>query len=65
MPRSFLVKSKKAHTYHQPRAQDDDLVWPPAVIPGESELRLGPTHAHLALCPDDAVASLLQLEGEA
>ncbi|XP_059114991.1 zinc finger protein Gfi-1b isoform X3 [Peromyscus eremicus] len=33
MPRSFLVKSKKAHTYHQPRAQDDDLVWPPAVIP--------------------------------
>ncbi|XP_005346245.1 zinc finger protein Gfi-1b isoform X3 [Microtus ochrogaster] len=33
MPRSFLVKSKKAHTYHQPRAQDDDLVWPPVVIP--------------------------------
>ncbi|KAM4721612.1 zinc finger protein Gfi-1 [Rhinophrynus dorsalis] len=24
MPRSFLVKSKKAHSYHQPRASDDD-----------------------------------------
>lgn len=37
MPRSFLVKSKKAHTYHQPRAQGDDLVWPPAVIPVAKE----------------------------
>uniref|UniRef100_A0A8C5IF38 Growth factor independent 1B transcriptional repressor n=1 Tax=Junco hyemalis TaxID=40217 RepID=A0A8C5IF38_JUNHY len=25
MPRSFLVKSKKAHTYHQPRCVEDDL----------------------------------------
>ncbi|XP_073074182.1 zinc finger protein Gfi-1b isoform X2 [Manis javanica] len=33
MPRSFLVKSKKAHTYHQPRAQEDEPVWPPAVSP--------------------------------
>ncbi|KAM8930036.1 zinc finger protein Gfi-1 [Pelodytes ibericus] len=24
MPRSFLVKSKKAHSYHQPRSTDDD-----------------------------------------
>ncbi|XP_075792652.1 zinc finger protein Gfi-1 isoform X2 [Pelodiscus sinensis] len=24
MPRSFLVKSKKAHSYHQPRAPDED-----------------------------------------
>lgn len=24
MPRSFLVKSKKAHSYHQPRAPDGD-----------------------------------------
>uniref|UniRef100_A0A7N4PAV9 Growth factor independent 1 transcriptional repressor n=1 Tax=Sarcophilus harrisii TaxID=9305 RepID=A0A7N4PAV9_SARHA len=24
MPRSFLVKSKKAHSYHQPRSQDQD-----------------------------------------
>ncbi|XP_053326228.1 zinc finger protein Gfi-1 [Spea bombifrons] len=24
MPRSFLVKSKKAHSYHQPRTTDDD-----------------------------------------
>ncbi|XP_072499656.1 zinc finger protein Gfi-1b [Notamacropus eugenii] len=35
MPRSFLVKSKKAHTYHKPRTHfDDDLLWahiPPSV----------------------------------
>lgn len=24
MPRSFLVKSKRAHSYHQPRSLDDD-----------------------------------------
>ncbi|XP_011368314.1 zinc finger protein Gfi-1b isoform X2 [Pteropus vampyrus] len=30
MPRSFLVKSKKAHTY-QPRIREDELVWPPAL----------------------------------
>lgn len=35
MPRSFLVKSKKAHTYHEPRDQDDDPVWPPVLSPGE------------------------------
>uniref|UniRef100_A0A5F5Q0P1 Growth factor independent 1B transcriptional repressor n=1 Tax=Equus caballus TaxID=9796 RepID=A0A5F5Q0P1_HORSE len=33
MPRSFLVKSKKAHTYHQPRVQEDEPVWPPALSP--------------------------------
>uniref|UniRef100_A0A8C2P7C0 C2H2-type domain-containing protein n=1 Tax=Capra hircus TaxID=9925 RepID=A0A8C2P7C0_CAPHI len=33
MPRSFLVKSKKAHTYHQPRAREDELLWPPALGP--------------------------------
>uniref|UniRef100_A0A8C5KTA6 Growth factor independent 1B n=2 Tax=Jaculus jaculus TaxID=51337 RepID=A0A8C5KTA6_JACJA len=32
-PRSFLVKSKKAHTYHQPRAQEDDPIWPPVIAP--------------------------------
>ncbi|XP_052037938.1 zinc finger protein Gfi-1b isoform X2 [Apodemus sylvaticus] len=37
MPRSFLVKSKKAHTYHQPRAQGDDLVWSPVIIPVAKE----------------------------
>lgn len=42
MPRSFLVKSKKAHTYHQPRVQEDEPVWPPAISPGESAPRLGP-----------------------
>ncbi|XP_004640486.1 zinc finger protein Gfi-1b isoform X3 [Octodon degus] len=36
MPRSFLVKSKKAHTYHQPRAKEEDLVWSPAPSPGAS-----------------------------
>lgn len=39
MPRSFLVKSKKAHTYHQPRDQEDEPLWPPALGPGESEPR--------------------------
>ncbi|KAL2782188.1 zinc finger protein Gfi-1b isoform 2 [Daubentonia madagascariensis] len=33
MPRSFLVKSKKAHTYHQPRVQEDGPLWPPALTP--------------------------------
>ncbi|XP_003407513.1 zinc finger protein Gfi-1b [Loxodonta africana] len=33
MPRSFLVKSKKAHTYHQPRVQEDELAWPPVLTP--------------------------------
>ncbi|XP_008561959.1 PREDICTED: zinc finger protein Gfi-1b isoform X1 [Galeopterus variegatus] len=33
MPRSFLVKSKKAHTYHQPCVQEHDVVWPPAFAP--------------------------------
>ncbi|KAM5298548.1 zinc finger protein Gfi-1b [Ctenodactylus gundi] len=37
MPRSFLVKSKKAHTYHQPRTQDDDPVWPLALSPGATD----------------------------
>ncbi|XP_036117005.1 zinc finger protein Gfi-1b [Molossus molossus] len=36
MPRSFLVKSKKAHTYHQPRDQDEP-VWPPVLSPVASE----------------------------
>ncbi|XP_033050998.1 zinc finger protein Gfi-1b isoform X1 [Trachypithecus francoisi] len=33
MPRSFLVKSKKAHTYHQPRVQEDEPLWSPALTP--------------------------------
>uniref|UniRef100_A0A2I3GWL9 Growth factor independent 1B transcriptional repressor n=1 Tax=Nomascus leucogenys TaxID=61853 RepID=A0A2I3GWL9_NOMLE len=33
MPRSFLVKSKKAHTYHRPRVQEDEPLWPPALTP--------------------------------
>lgn len=41
MPRSFLVKSKKAHTYHQHRFVEDDLplyTWVPVTSPctGES-----------------------------
>lgn len=26
MPRSFLVKSKRAHSYHQPRSLEDDYI---------------------------------------
>ncbi|XP_008047703.1 zinc finger protein Gfi-1b isoform X2 [Carlito syrichta] len=33
MPRSFLVKSKKAYTYHQPRVREDEPLWLPALIP--------------------------------
>ncbi|XP_014385361.1 PREDICTED: zinc finger protein Gfi-1b [Myotis brandtii] len=40
MPRSFLVKSKKAHTYHQPRVQDDEPFWPPVLSPGELSVEL-------------------------
>lgn len=41
MPRSFLVKSKKAHTYHQHRFVEDDLpifTWDPitSAFTGES-----------------------------
>ncbi|XP_040860454.1 zinc finger protein Gfi-1b isoform X4 [Ochotona curzoniae] len=32
MPRSFLVKSKKAHSYHEPRTQDDPI-WHPTPSP--------------------------------
>ncbi|XP_004593519.2 zinc finger protein Gfi-1b isoform X1 [Ochotona princeps] len=32
MPRSFLVKSKKAHSYHEPRTQDD-AIWHPTPSP--------------------------------
>ncbi|XP_004375848.1 zinc finger protein Gfi-1b isoform X2 [Trichechus manatus latirostris] len=44
MPRSFLVKSKKAHTYHQPHIQEDELAWPPALTPvaGDQVLSNGP-----------------------
>ena len=46
MPRSFLVKSKKAHTYHQPRVQDDEPVWPPALSLGKWERSLAPAAPH-------------------
>ena len=57
MPRSFLVKSKKAHTYHQPRAREDELLWPPALGPGESEaaptslVAAGASHLEVAALP--------------
>lgn len=46
MPRSFLVKSKKAHTYHQHRCVEDDLpvlTWAPvtSAFTGESIHPLG------------------------
>ncbi|XP_030062031.1 zinc finger protein Gfi-1b isoform X2 [Microcaecilia unicolor] len=36
MPRSFLVKSKKLHTYHQRRSVEYDLLphWDPMTLPG-------------------------------
>ncbi|XP_053423992.1 zinc finger protein Gfi-1b [Nycticebus coucang] len=37
MPRSFLVKSKKAHTYHQPRVREDGPLWPPVHTPEARE----------------------------
>ncbi|XP_069330886.1 zinc finger protein Gfi-1b isoform X4 [Eulemur rufifrons] len=41
MPRSFLVKSKKAHTYHQPRVREDGPLWPPALPPEAQDQVLG------------------------
>ncbi|XP_012495150.1 PREDICTED: zinc finger protein Gfi-1b isoform X2 [Propithecus coquereli] len=41
MPRSFLVKSKKAHTYHQPRVREDGPLWPPALPPEARDQVLG------------------------
>ncbi|KAL0966693.1 hypothetical protein UPYG_G00298530 [Umbra pygmaea] len=32
MPRSFLVKSKRAHSYHQPRYLDDDYITLDAIL---------------------------------
>ncbi|TST47738.1 Zinc finger protein Gfi-1 [Bagarius yarrelli] len=32
MPRSFLVKSKRAHSYHQPRSLEDDCMLPDALL---------------------------------
>uniref|UniRef100_A0A8C9AAG2 Growth factor independent 1B transcriptional repressor n=1 Tax=Prolemur simus TaxID=1328070 RepID=A0A8C9AAG2_PROSS len=40
-PRSFLVKSKKAHTYHQPRVREDGPLWPPALPPEARDQVLG------------------------
>ncbi|XP_049630028.1 zinc finger protein Gfi-1b isoform X3 [Suncus etruscus] len=51
MPRSFLVKSKKAHTYHQPRAQEDSLLWPPALGPAVQGEVLDPDPVLTALFP--------------
>lgn len=50
MPRSFLVKSKKAHTY-QPRIREDELVWPPALSHGEWGRQLPPPHLPSAAPP--------------
>lgn len=63
MPRSFLVKSKKAHTYHEPRVREDDLVRPPAVTPGKSKLR--PPGVMLLPCLEGKTNALISdpLEG--
>nr|XP_021520148.1 zinc finger protein Gfi-1b isoform X2 [Meriones unguiculatus] len=55
MPRSFLVKSKKAHTYHQPRAQDNDLAWPPAIIPVAKEHTLSSSPVLTTLLPSQTL----------
>lgn len=48
MPRSFLVKSKKAHSYHQPRSADEDY-----------SLRLETVLAQICAGRSPAVAALL------
>ncbi|XP_004849087.1 zinc finger protein Gfi-1b isoform X2 [Heterocephalus glaber] len=51
MPRSFLVKSKKAHTYHQPRTKEDGLVWSPALSPGARSQGLSSSPPPCTLLP--------------
>uniref|UniRef100_A0A8C9KQC0 C2H2-type domain-containing protein n=1 Tax=Panthera tigris altaica TaxID=74533 RepID=A0A8C9KQC0_PANTA len=65
MPRSFLVKSKKAHTYHQPRARDQVLSNDPVLstlfpnqrlawtdLKRETELELDQSLTRTALVPE-------------
>uniref|UniRef100_A0A671FA27 Growth factor independent 1B transcriptional repressor n=1 Tax=Rhinolophus ferrumequinum TaxID=59479 RepID=A0A671FA27_RHIFE len=55
MPRSFLVKSKKAHRYHQPRAQEDELVWPPALSDAARDQGLSNAPALSTLFPNQCL----------
>ncbi|XP_060234847.1 zinc finger protein Gfi-1 [Meriones unguiculatus] len=69
MPRSFLVKSKKAHSYHQPRSPGPDYPLRLEAVPapgradgGAGEARTGPRgrlgpDAQLSDAPDGACAS--------
>ncbi|XP_032275001.1 zinc finger protein Gfi-1b isoform X3 [Halichoerus grypus] len=56
MPRSFLVKSKKAHTYHQPRIQEDDPIWPPALSPRARDQVLSSDPVLNTLFPNQCLA---------
>ncbi|XP_047687467.1 zinc finger protein Gfi-1b isoform X2 [Prionailurus viverrinus] len=56
MPRSFLVKSKKAHTYHQPRLQEDEPIWPPAFSPGARDQVLSNDPVLSTLFPNQRLA---------
>ncbi|XP_054976286.1 zinc finger protein Gfi-1b [Sorex araneus] len=51
MPRSFLVKSKKAHTSHRPRAREDGPLWPPVLGPAPQQQGLGANPVLSALPP--------------
>ncbi|XP_055988841.1 zinc finger protein Gfi-1b isoform X3 [Sorex fumeus] len=51
MPRSFLVKSKKAHTSHRPRAREDGPLWPPVLGPVPQESGLSATPVLSTLLP--------------
>lgn len=78
MPRSFLVKSKKAHSYHQPRSPGPDYSMRLETVPvpgradsgavsaGESKMepreRLSP-ESQLTEAPDRASASPNSCEG--
>ncbi|KAM4878007.1 zinc finger protein Gfi-1b isoform 3-T3 [Thomomys bottae] len=65
MPRSFLVKSKKAHTYHQPRTPDHDPLWPPAVAPVARDQAPGGSPALSTLLPRQHLDwSIVKLESE-
>ncbi|ELK34437.1 Zinc finger protein Gfi-1b [Myotis davidii] len=74
MPRSFLVKSKKAHSYHQPRSPGPDYSLQPEQVPApggaagaagvkvEPGSRLSP-ESQLTETPDGASASPGSSEG--
>ncbi|KAM4641497.1 zinc finger protein Gfi-1 isoform 2-T2 [Discoglossus pictus] len=73
MPRSFLVKSKKAHSYHQPRSTDDDYslrqesvlahICAEAKLVPEIQCRLSPVSSHLGEGTDESSDSPPSCDG--